>query len=207
LKQVRPRSHWLRDSKYPYQRDARGHDGEAQRPQRIETSDLAILPLGAGHTLASAPKLKPVPVMREVRANSIRDGSVFKIGGNGEATHVVRGQFSFDGVLAPKLLKALPPLMLIRAQGRPLEWLRLTSHVLTEETRFPKPGSTIMIARLLDLLFIQAVRESRQVHANSLGWLSGLRVSQIGRSLSIPRAPGPSRDCRRSPENARRRDR
>ncbi len=156
-----------------------------ETPQRIETGDLAILPHGAGHALASSPKLKPVPIMDEVRSNSVRQGSVFKIGGDGEATHVLCGQFAFDGVLAPKLLTILPPVMLIRAeQGRPLEWLRLTAHFLTEETRFPKPGSAIMIARLLDLLFIQAVREWGQSHSHNLGWLSGLRDSSIGRALS-----------------------
>ena len=157
-----------------------------EAPRRIETGDLAILPLGAGHALASSPKLTPVPIMDEVRNNSVREGAVFKIGGGGEATHVLCGQFRFDGVLAPKLLKVLPPLMLIRAQpGRPLEWLRLISHFLTEETRFPKPGSAIMIARLLDLLFIQAVREWGRSHAHTLGWLSGLRDNSIGRALSM----------------------
>jgi hypothetical protein len=36
-----------------------GYGGE---PMRIETSDLAILPLGAGHVLGSEPGLKPTPI-------------------------------------------------------------------------------------------------------------------------------------------------
>jgi AraC-like DNA-binding protein len=65
-----------------------------------------------------------------------------------------------------------------------LEWLRLTAHFLVEVTRYPKPGSAIMITRLLDLLFVQAIREWGAKSPSRLGWLSGLSDPQIGRALS-----------------------
>jgi transcriptional regulator GlxA family with amidase domain len=105
------------------------------------------------------------------------------MGGGGAETHVVCGQFSFEGVLAPKLLNVLPPLIHIAApQG--LEWLRLTSHFLIEEARRARPGFVIMVARLLDLLFIQAVREWGAKNRKNLGWLSGLGDPSVGRALS-----------------------
>jgi AraC-like DNA-binding protein len=118
-------------------------------------------------------------------AASPRDGATYRIGGDGESTHVVCGQFSFSGVLAPRLLIMLPALIHIPGrQGRPLEWLRLTSHFLVDEARDPRPGSAIMISRLLDLLFIQAIRQWGAASPNNLGWLSGLADPSIGRALS-----------------------
>ncbi len=158
---------------------------EGKRPLRIEAGDLVLLPLGNGHVLGSDPNLKPRAIERAVAKKGVRAGSVYRLGGGGDETHVVCGQFSFAGVLAPKLLQVLPPLLHITSkQGRPLEWLRLTSQFLVDETRNPKPGSAIMIARLLDLLFIQAIREWGGRSPRNLGWLSGLRDQQIGRALS-----------------------
>jgi AraC-like DNA-binding protein len=158
-------------------------DGE--EPLRLETGDLAILPLGAGHVLASEAGLEPVPIEDAVARVGVRDGTVTRMGGRGAETHLVCGQFSFEGVLASKLLKVLPPLIHIAApQERPLEWLRLTSHFLVEETRRARPGFLIMVARLLDLLFVQAVREWGAKSPKNLGWLSGLRDPSIGRALS-----------------------
>jgi AraC-like DNA-binding protein len=98
---------------------------------------------------------------------------------------MVCGRFSFSGVLAPKLLKSLPRLIHIPGRhGRPLEWLRLTSQFLVEETRNPGAGSAIMIARLLELLFIQAVRQWGAASPRHLGWLSGLGDPPVGRALS-----------------------
>lgn len=154
-------------------------------PARLGTGDIAILPLSTGHTLASAPGLKPVPIEQAVARGSKREGNVYRIGGGGAETHVVCGQFSFAGVLAPRLLKVLPPLIHITApQGGPFEWLKLTSHFLIDEARRARPGFVIMVSRLLDLLFVQAVREWGAKSPNNLGWLSGLRDPSVGRALS-----------------------
>jgi AraC-like DNA-binding protein len=166
---------------------------EGKAPVRIESGDLVILPLGAGHVLSSNPELPPVPIERAVSELAVRSGSVFRFGtGNGAETHMVCGQFTFAGVLAPRLLSVLPPLIHIKAQeGRPLEWLRLTSNFLAEETRGAKPGSNIMVSRLLDVMFTQALREWAGRSPGSLGWLSGLMDPQVGRALSaIHDAPG-----------------
>jgi AraC-like DNA-binding protein/mannose-6-phosphate isomerase-like protein (cupin superfamily) len=158
---------------------------DGAKPTRVETGDLAILPLGAGHVLSSDPKIKPLAVDTAIKKYAKRDGAVFRLGGGGEQTHVVCGQFSFAGVLAPKLLTVLPPFMHIRPEaGRPLEWLRLMAHLMIEETRNHKPGSAIMIARLLDLLFIQTIREWGAKNPRNFGWMSVLNDARTGKALS-----------------------
>lgn len=157
---------------------------DGMSPTRLAGGDLAILPLGTNHALSSRIDLEPVPIDKAM-ARAPRAGAVYQLGGGEDTTHVVCGQFSFDGVLAKKLLKVLPPLVHISARsGRPREWLMLTSHFLAEETRNPKPGSAIVVARLLDLLFVQALREWGAENPNNLGWMSGLGDDKIGRALS-----------------------
>jgi AraC-like DNA-binding protein len=159
-------------------------DGEEGRV-RLNAGDLAILPLGGGHVLASDPALPPHPVKVVLSEQATRHGPVYRHGGGGEETHVICGQFSFGGVLAPRLLGLLPKLIHIEpTPGRPLEWLRLTSHFLIDEVRNARPGSGIMLGRLLDLLFVQTIREWGAKRPGALGWLSGLSDAQVGRALS-----------------------
>ena len=124
--------------------------------------------------------------MREaINEQAKREGVIYQLGGGGEATSVIQGQFRFDGALAPQWLKVLPPLIHLKArEGKPLEWLRLTSHFLMQELREPKPGSVIMISRLLDLVFVQAVRDWGAKASGGLGWLGGLADPAIGKALA-----------------------
>jgi hypothetical protein len=171
---------------------------DQREPVRLEMGDLAILPLGTGHVLGNDPGVPPVPIDEAMRSAAVRHGAaVYQLGGGGERTHVLCGRFSFAGVLAPKLLTVLPPLIHIetRSGGTP-EWLRLTSHFLIEETRDPKPGSAIMLARLLDVLFVQAVREwERRAPTISVGSAASMTLESARRCQQSTRsrpAPGPS---------------
>jgi AraC-like DNA-binding protein len=159
---------------------------ERKPPVRVESGDLVILPLGGGHALSSDPLLPPVPINNAVR-DAERSGPVFRFGtGNGAQTYMICGEFTFAGVLAPRLLSVLPTMIHIKERdGRPLEWLRLTSTFLAEETRSAKPGSNVLVARLLEVLFIQALRHWGSRIPGNLGWLSGLVDAQIGKTLSV----------------------
>lgn len=155
-------------------------------PIALHSGDLAILPRGTGHLLSSDQGGgESIPIEEAIQTRATREGAVYRMGGGGAETHVVCGQFSFLGVLAPKLLTVLPHLMHLRGTaGRPLEWLRLTTQFLIQETREPRPGSAIMISRLLDLMFIQAVRTWAQQDGDLRGWLAGLTDPGLGRALS-----------------------
>jgi AraC-like DNA-binding protein len=160
-----------------------GRDGS--EALRLEAGDLVMLPLGSGHVLGNDPTIPPVPIEMAVD-QAARRGSVYRLGGSGEPeTHLVCGRFSFAGVLAPKLLKILPPL--IRLSGQPggaPDWLKLTTDYLIDEIHDPRPGSASMVSHLLDLLFVQALRQWAAHSAKALGWLSGLGDRQIGQALS-----------------------
>lgn len=156
-----------------------------ESPVRVDPGDLVILPRGGGHVLSSDPGLPAVSINIAVK-DAIRTGQVFRFGReDGAQARMVCGEFSFAGILAPRLLSVLPALIHIKKQdGRSAEWLKLTSGFLAEETRGARPGSNVLVARLLEVLFIQALREWASHSAGSLGWLSGLLDPQVGRALS-----------------------
>lgn len=154
-------------------------------PVRLIDGDLVILPLGGGHVLTTDPALPATPIETAIPGLGDHRGGVMRFGGPGESASLMCGQFGFDGVLASRLLQVLPPIVHIRPDpGHPLEWIRLTRHFLADEAYHPKPGSAIMIARLIELLFIQAIREWGVNSPGSLGWLGGLNDPQIGRALA-----------------------
>ena len=158
---------------------------DGRSPVRLEPGDLALLPLGTGHTLGSDPELPAVPIRQAIGPAGLRERMLHRIDGDGHPTHTVCGRFVFSGVLAPRLLSVLPALIHVEGrEGSQMEWLRLTSRFLVDELRNPRPGSILMIERLLELLFIQAICEWAARGPRNLGWLSGLRDPQVGRALS-----------------------
>lgn len=151
----------------------------------LEPGDLVFLPLGAGHVLSSERGLPAIPIEPAIRRLPVQEDRIYRLGGGGPRTHLVSGQFSCGGVLARKLLTVLPPLIHLRPEpGQPLQQLGVISQLLVQETRFPRAGSIIVATRLIDLLFIQAIRESAQARPGHAGWPAGLRDPQIGRALS-----------------------
>jgi AraC-like DNA-binding protein len=158
---------------------------EGEPARRLVSGDLVILPLGAGHVLSNDPDLAPTPIEEAIGRSRPRQDFVYRLGGGGEPTSVLSGQFTFAGILAPKLLTILPPVIHIEAQeGRPLEWLRLTWEYLLAEMQTGTPGWAIMVSRLIDLLFIQAIRDWGAKSPSNLGWLSGFVDPMIGKALT-----------------------
>src|SRR6266567_9499013 len=72
---------------------------EGVPPLRVETGDLVLLPLGAGHALCSEPGLPTRPIAQAIADEARREGAVYRMGGGGALTQVVCGRFSFAGVL------------------------------------------------------------------------------------------------------------
>lgn len=155
----------------------------------IEAGDLVLLPLGKGHTIASAVG-SPVENIEVIASDHFdRDKLVLRHGGNGPASHLVSGFFSFEGSPLPAVMAALPPLIHIpRGDAGAPAWLAAISHFLVDEAQRPDPGSALMISRLIDLLVIRTLRSWAASQATRMGWLGGLGEERIGRVLSAMHA-------------------
>jgi AraC-like DNA-binding protein/quercetin dioxygenase-like cupin family protein len=97
----------------------------------------------------------------------------------------VTGHFLVDHLVADPLLNVLPAAVVVRGDSGDVPWLPMSLRLMLSEVTDPKPGSRVMVARLLDLLFIRALRvwAASDRHARP-GWLTAAMDPAIGPVLS-----------------------
>jgi AraC-like DNA-binding protein len=175
-----------------------------QQPVWIGEGDLVILPTGRAHTVRDVPSSE-VTHLEDLIAGAARDaGGVLRAGGGGAKTVLVCGGFWFEDRANP-LLPSLPPLIHLRGRRRDTDgWLNLTLAFLAEEAESRRPGADIMMVRLADLLFIEAVRTYVSAPGPpKSGLAAALRDPRIATAVvSIHRQPESKWDVRRLAKQA-----
>ena len=108
------------------------------------------------------------------------------------------GTFTIGDPQASHLLGSLPAVIILRGSGRDgspalkaLEGLEVARRMIVLEMQSPSQGSAVMVARILDLIFIQIMRTWASGADAEPNWLAGAFDPQIGLALSaIHRDPG-----------------
>jgi len=135
-------------------------------------SDLSLRPV-AGGDIIHPPK----------------DGGLYSIdhGGNGEHTQVVCGFLGCASAKDNPVISTLPPMLKFNVnQGAAGEWIRATFRYAAEEVSAGPPGSATVLAKLSELLFVEAVRRyAESLPDGQTGWLAGLREPYAGRALAL----------------------
>jgi AraC-like DNA-binding protein len=151
------------------------------KPIPLTGGDCFLLAPGGAHALRDHPRTRTRSIADVLRG---RSGDVIHFGGGGAPTSIVGGKFTFDATNSKPLTDLLPPLIHVKAdQARTLA-LQTTLQLLASETAAPAPGSQLVINRLADILFIQALRAYIASEGSShTGWLSALSDPQIGAAL------------------------
>lgn len=150
----------------------------------LASGDLVIVPHGQGHTLSDSASTRPV-LLEKLLKKGKSNRNLLQYGGGGTETHVICGSFQFEHAATNPLLSMLPPLLHLPAySGRIGEWLELTLRLLVQEARTQQQGSSMVIARLTEIIFVQAVRAWMASQPNNQGkWIGALRHPQIGAAL------------------------
>jgi AraC-like DNA-binding protein len=107
-------------------------------------------------------------------------------GGGGEATHLVCGYVASEARSHP-LLQALPMVFALDVKGRPCaEWVAASFRFAAQEVASGRAGSETVLAKLSELLFVEAVRHyAETLPPDRKGWFAGLRDPAVGRSLAL----------------------
>jgi AraC-like DNA-binding protein len=171
-------------------------DIPGRSPLSMAAGDLLLNRMTTGYTMKDAPQ-SPVIGLTEAMIDADRRGKSLKLGGGGAPTTAIMGCFEFETGTNNPLINALPSLLYVKAENLQSEpWLDTTFRFLAAETATERQGSAIVVSRLTDLLFIQAIRAHiSQVKdcPNSTGWLKAVADPQIGRALNLihenPQAP------------------
>jgi len=156
----------------------------------LSPGDLVLVPHGGSHCLVDEPTRDAVRLDALVRAESTvtqRGCRRFVGGSEGATTTIICGHFSF----APggHLLRThLPDLIHLRTLDDPaVSWLEQSLRAIAREARSDEPGAQMAVDRLVDLLFVQALRAWLRPlpPAARPGWLGGLADTKLAEALRL----------------------
>lgn len=155
----------------------------------VAAGTIVLLPRNDAHILASEAGVRAVDADMLVQMQ--REGALARIdhGGGGALTRIVCGFVGSEARRHP-LLEALPQLLVLDLNGRPeAEWVATSFRFAAQEVAAARAGSETMLARLSELLFVEAVRAYvATLPTEQRGWLAGLRDPAIGRALALMHA-------------------
>jgi AraC-like DNA-binding protein len=162
-------------------------------PIELGTGDLVLLPAGDPHVLATASqaalRLKPVDLTGEGLLELLRRGEVTEVkkGRDGSTTRIVCGFLACDRRLAEPILRGLPRLLKVSMRDDGVAaWVRSSIRLSVAESAVARPGGAMVLARLAEVLFAEAVRRyAEQLPPGRSGWLAALRDRHIGRALAL----------------------
>jgi AraC-like DNA-binding protein len=117
--------------------------------------DCYLLPRAVGHSLRDHPH---TAARNFAEVLPQRQGDEIHYGGGGAPTTILAGKFTFDGPSAKPLTEMLPPVILVRADESRNPALQATLRLMTAELASPGPGSRVIVSRLADTFFVQAIR-------------------------------------------------
>jgi AraC-like DNA-binding protein len=154
----------------------------------LAEGDFVVLPRGGTHIVRDVPATAPVALDGMLKARGRDADGVFRGGGAGPTTALVCGNIQFEDVSTDLLLSILPPIIHVRRQGSRLaSWLGATMDHVRAELAAGHPAAEVVVARIADILFIQAVSLYLEDNADvaESGWLGALRDRQIGPALAL----------------------
>jgi len=148
----------------------------------LSAGDVALLPGGGAHVLRDG-KGSPVHVLAASQCQRASGMNPLRLGGKGARTTLVAGSFRYGAGRRLPLFETLPPVIHIAASdGRASPWLSSTVQLLIAETTARSPGGTVVVSRLVDVLFVQALRTFLMGGTCRHG-LRALGDPQIGKAL------------------------
>jgi AraC-like DNA-binding protein len=127
----------------------------------LSAGDAVVLTQGTAHTLWDSNRSDASPETIDYGAcPRSPTGEAVRFGGSGPVTSVVTGHFTMGGSVSRNpLLNSLPRLIHLPADASAShpQLAGVVPLILSESAR-PGPGATMVLARLADLLLIQALR-------------------------------------------------
>lgn len=158
----------------------------------VRRGDLLLVPHGTGHAILDSAGSSPTPLFDLPRIEQTERYERVRVSGGGDRSELVCGAVSFTGLGVARMVRSLPPVLLI-SRDEDSGWQRAALDVIAAESRHPQPGSDVVTARLADVLVVQAVRAWLESAGPDRGWVAGLRDPLLGRALSVfhadPAAP------------------
>src|SRR5215467_12532821 len=166
-----------------------GVDHQALVP--LVGGDFVFLPAPHSYSLRSSPDLAVRSVLDVISPETFQHVRMITEGGGGMPTSVIAGCFTFATPESAWLVKDLPPIIHVSAsEAHAPPWFQATLQFIAAELVQDLPGSSVIVDRLAEVLFVQAMRT--RIHApypeGNPSWLRGLADPHIGAALRLMHA-------------------
>jgi len=167
-----------------------------QPPVQLGAGDIVLFPHGDAHVLSSAPGMRAEPSLAwfyEANVDHLpirvayegTSGPSLSPPASGGLATIVCGFLSCDVRPFNPLIAALPRLLHLGASDGG-GWITRFLQQTIGESHSNRPGSEAMLARMSELLFVDAVRRHvERLPPEGTGWLAGLRDRFVGRALAL----------------------
>lgn len=153
----------------------------------LATGDLLLLSDPPRHALSTVTDQNTTHAEPDAAESDAPGWTRVGAGTQPERARLLVGRMQIDDSIGASLMRALPRVLHVaRRQDdhQVLRWLDTSAHFLALEIVSPSVGSSVMVSRLLDLLFVQAARHwVRQTGPHTDGWLRALRDPAIAAAL------------------------
>lgn len=158
----------------------------------VLAGDLVLFPQDDHHLMGSDLQLAPLGVEGAKSPNVAvyEDMVQIRYGGGGATTRFVCGYLLCGRAMSRSLFAALPRMFKIPVGNGPAAALlrELLQAGVREslESRDSRPGKVSSLAKLADLMFVEALRHyAGTLSHERKGWLAGVRDPQIGRAIAL----------------------
>ncbi len=159
-----------------------GVEGEA--PVALRGGDLVLLARNDPHLLGSD-LARPAVSGDDLIEPGAGGLATIRHGGGGARTRIVCGYLASAG--DSPLMDSLPRVLTLRqTEGSARDWVESSFRFAAAEVAAGRPGSDMILAKLSELLFVEAVRACiARLPADRTGWLAGLRDPHVARALAL----------------------
>lgn len=158
----------------------------------LQEGDIVGFPHGHAHRMGNG-QVELIPIASLFPPPPWRELPVLTHGGDGALTRIVCIYLRCDLLLFDPFLASLPTLLVMRRDEGPRgHWLEANINYLVGEATRSQPGTSCLMARLTELLFIEILRRHMaQLRDEDVGWFAALNDRHIRRVLNaIHTRPG-----------------
>lgn len=150
----------------------------------LATGDIVLLPRGERHAMGEG-EATATPVAALMPPPPWIDLPVLRHGGGGEPTQIVCCYLRCDDLLFNPVLDNLPAMLHVHADaGAAVDWFQASVRYIIAEAAHAGPGTSCLVSRLTELLFIEVLRRHMlQMASDEVGWFAALRDRYVARAL------------------------
>ena len=145
--------------------------------------DLVFVPNGSAHWIGDKSTSLRMPSPEFVKA---RRAGIEVFNSGGDITVLIAGHFEFDYQPLHPFLKDLPPIIHIRQYVTENQLLlKQITQLMLEELNNERPGSSVMLKCLSEIMFVNIIRAYIEQAVPGSGFLSALNDPRISKALKL----------------------